>query len=382
MNATSFVFPALPSVSRMRGARILVRVDFNVPMQEGIITDTFRIAKTMPLIKILLTQGAHVTLLSHLTETKKHRSFKPLVRGLEHACGTNIKLARSVAEAGAFDAQRHDPHTVILLENLRAFPGEEQNSPLFARELALLGDIYINEDFSQSHRAYASMVTLPALLPSYAGPLFRTEVRMLEKAFTPPHPFVLILGGRKFATKVGVLKQFFRKADTIFIGGAIANTFLSAAGYSIGRSPVEESARSSIRRTFLKHPALLLPVDVRVPKGMVRAVSAVGARDHIYDAGPDTIRMLAESVKNAKLVLWNGPLGYIEGGYETSTVELLRILSRSRAKVIIGGGDTMAVIDKHNMGHAFYHLSTGGGAMLEFLANGTLPGIEALMRKA
>lgn len=204
---------------------------------------------------------------------------------------------------------------------------------------------------------------------------------MLQKVFTPPHPFVLLLGGRKFATKVGVLKQFLRKADAIFVGGAIANTFLSAAGRSVGKSPIEHDAITDIRRMFLKHPVLLLPIDVRVQRGVVRAVSAVSARDRIYDAGPDTIRMLAKTVKGAKLVLWNGPLGYIEGGYDTSTVELVRVLSRSHAKVIIGGGDTMAVIDTQKLGHAFYHLSTGGGAMLEFLANGTLPGIEALMRK-
>ncbi len=373
--------PTLAKNVHVKGVRVLVRVDFNVPAENGAIADTFRIKKTLPLVHELVKRGARITLLSHLTERKRHRSFEPLLQGLIRACRAHITLARSMKDVCHLQGSARSKE-IILLENLRAFPGEEKNSKAFARELASLGDIYINEDFSQSHRPYASIVTLPKLLPSYVGPLFQEEVRRLSEACKPPHPFVLIVGGLKFKTKVGVLKKFLSRADTVFVGGAIANTFLLAGGHSVGRSPVEKSELARVRKDFLWKDNLMLPLDVRVERHAVRSVEEVCTDDTLYDAGPATTRALGEVAARARMILWNGPLGYVEGGYEEGTKELLRALARSRAKVIIGGGDTMAVIHRHKLEKKFYHLSTGGGAMLEFLSSGTLPGIEALEAQA
>lgn len=353
--------------------RVVVRVDFNVPAQEKQITDDFRIQKTAPLLHDLQSRGARIVLLSHLTEKKEHRSFEHLVPAFERVCGMHITFAKTIQEACT------SSDDVVLLENLRVFPGEEINELSFAKELAGLGDIYVNEDFSQSHRPYASMVSLPALLPSYAGPLFCAEVEKLEEMLEPSSPFTLVLGGVKFKTKVGVLEHFINRAEAVFVGGALANTFLVAAGYSVGSSIVEEEAVPVVREKFIASKRLFLPSDVRVDGGIVRAISDIKAHDVIRDAGPETSRLLREKAAQMRMILWNGPLGHIEKGYRTATVDFLQSLAGSTARVVIGGGDTIAVLRKEGLEHAFWHVSTGGGAMLEFLATGTLPGIKALM---
>lgn len=328
------------------GKRILVRVDFNVPFQHNEIVDDFRIQKTLLLIRDLLEKKARIILLSHLTERKTHRSFKNLIPALERICRLSIVFAPDVSLARALQQSASAP-SVILLENLRAFPGEEQNDPAFAKELASLGDYYINEDFSQSHRSYASLVTLPRLLPSYAGPLFRTEIEKLHEALNPPHPFLLILGGVKFETKLGVLEHFLPIADHIFIGGALP----------FNASP------------YLKAPHILLPIDT------------ITHENRIVDAGPQTLNQLEKEIAKAAMVLWNGPLGSIEEGFDAGTNQLARTLAASSAKIIVGGGDTVSVIHRMGLAEKFYHVSTGGGAMLIFLATGTLPAIDALLQK-
>ncbi|MBI3421063.1 MAG: phosphoglycerate kinase [Candidatus Sungbacteria bacterium] len=202
------------------GKRVLARVDFNVPVQQNEIVDDFRIKKTLPLIKDLLRKNARVVLLSHLTERKTHKSFQGLIPALGRVCSTPITFALDIPAVRALQ-KNPSPPSLILLENLRAFPGEEKNDPAFAKELATLGDIYINEDFSQSHRPYASLVTLPQFLPSFIGPLFQNEIEKLSEALNPPYPFLLILGGVKFETKLGILEHFLPIADRIFIGGAL-----------------------------------------------------------------------------------------------------------------------------------------------------------------
>lgn len=371
----SHKLPQLESVS-LEGKTALVRVDFNVPVENGKITDDFRIQKTRPLLEDLRRRGARMLLLSHLTEKKEHRSFKPLLSELQKKCGMKIDFALTIAEAR--EKLKAEKTEAVLLENLRVFSGEERNDLNFARELASLGDVFINESFSQSHRPNASVVRLPKLLPSYVGPVFAEEVKKLGEAFHPKHPFVFILGGVKFRTKVTVLDHMLEKADSVFIGGAIANTFLYAAGYEVGKSPVERDAASSIRKKFLKHAKLILPVDVRVHEKKVRKVSEIESKDYLCDIGPETVDLLKQELKGAATVLWNGPLGFVEKGYDDSTLELIRMLSRMKAHIIIGGGDTAAIIRKKKLERKFYHLSTGGGAMLEFLAKGTLPGIQAI----
>jgi phosphoglycerate kinase len=365
------VFTGFESVS---DKRVLARVDFNVPIENNSIIDDYRIIRTLPLLRTLYEAGARLLLLGHLTEKKTHRSFMSLMDELTRITELPITFAESP------NAALHQNDRVMLLENLRAFPGEEANNPQFAKELSLLGDLYINESFSQSHRPYASIVTLPSLLPSYVGPLFYEEVSKLEEVKDPERPFLLILGGVKFATKVGVLRQFMNTADTVFIGGAIANTFLAGNGYSVGASPVERNEITRVRELFLNKKQLVLPSDVRVDGGAVRQADSIGEHEIIYDIGPESSVALSRLAETAKTILWNGPMGFMERGYEQATIDLIDTLANVKAKVIIGGGDTMGFIRKRKLENAFYHLSTGGGAMLEFLAKGTLPGIEAMIK--
>lgn len=346
------------------GKRVLARVDFNVPVQHNEIVDDFRIKKTLPLIKDLRQKNARVVLLSHLTERKTHRSFRELIPALERVCGTSIAFAPDVPLARAL---QNGEAPVILLENLRVFLGEEHNDTAFAKELASLGDIYINEDFSQSHRPYASIVTLPQFLPSFAGPLFQNEIEKLHETFNPPHPFLLILGGVKFETKLGVLERFVSIADSVFIGGALANVFFKAQGKDIGNSLYDREALPLVQ-ACLKSPNIILPSD---------PVFANGA---MVDSGPETNAALKKEIAHAAMVVWNGPLGAIEQGFDRGTKELASALAESEAKVIAGGGDTVSVINRMGLAEKFYHVSTGGGAMLTFLATGTLPAIEALMQ--
>lgn len=369
------MLPQIGDIS-LEGKTALVRVDFNVPFEKGKIIDDFRIQKTLPILQDIRRRGAKLVLLSHLTEKKQHRSFIPLLSELQKKCGIKIDFAHTISEAK--ETLKNEKTEAVLLENLRVFPGEEKNDPKFARQLASLGDIFVNESFSQSHRANASIVRLPKLMPSFAGPIFAEEVKKLGEAFHPRHPFVCIIGGVKFRTKVPVLDHMLEKADSVFIGGAIANTFLYAAGCNVGKSPIEKDSVLSIRKKFLNHAKLILPVDARLRGKKVRKVSDIGSNDYLFDIGPESTDLLKQQLKGAATVLWNGPLGFVEKGYDDSTLELIRILSRMKAHIIIGGGDTAAIIRKMKLEHKFYHLSTGGGAMLEFLAKGTLPGIEAL----
>lgn len=367
--------PVFKDFMNISGKRIVVRVDFNVPTEEegGIITDDFRIVKTAPFLKRLLDAGARLVLLSHLTEKHTHRSFKPLMDALRQKTGIPLELASSL------EAANHSTARAVLLENLRAFRGEEENSQQWAKELASLGDVFVNEGFSQSHRPYASIVGLPHFLPSYAGPLFFEEVAKLGDILNPEHPFLLILGGVKFETKVGVLEHFMKSAETVFVGGALANTFLAASGAEVGISPVEKDALPRVREMFLGHTNLFLPEDVRVEGNKVRRVAEIQPGDFIYDVGPATLTALAQKIRTMRMILWNGPLGFVEKGYVQGTMDLIDTLTNCSAKVVIGGGDTIGFIRQRKIEADFYHLSTGGGAMLQFLAKGTLPGIDAIV---
>ncbi len=334
------------NIDEFVGKRVLVRVDFNVPVNGHTIVDDFRIQKTMPLIKDLLIKNAQIVLLSHLTERKTHRSFQDMIPALELICGREIAFARDIAAARSLQ------NPLILLENLRTFPGEEKNDLSFARELASLGDYYINEDFSQSHRPYASLVSLPKFLPSFAGPLFFKEIEKLSEALNPPHPLLLILGGVKFETKLSVLEHFLPVADRIFIGGAL---------------PLNVPNLAWDKSNFM------LPDDT------------IMHDNRVVDSGPRTLDALEKEIAQAAMVIWNGPLGAIEIGFDESTNHLARILADSQklqkgSKVIVGGGDTVVVVNRLGLADSYYHVSTGGGAMLTFLATGTLPAIDALRK--
>ena len=320
----------------LKGKKVLVRVDWNVPIEDGKVVDDFRIKKSLSTLEYLKGAGAKVVIATHLEPE-----------------GTHTKLL-----------QTYVPKGMKLLENLRANPGEESNSKEFAKELASKIDLYVNEAFSVSHRRHASIVGVPLYLPSYIGLQFALEIKELSKAFYPKKPFLLILGGAKFDTKLPLLKKFIHIADDIFVGGALANNFFKEQGVDIGRSLVSEGDFGL--KELLDTGKIILPEDTIIKDGK------------ILDAGPRTMENLKSIISASKLVLWNGPLGGYENGYKVATLALAKIISESSCESIIGGGDTLASIKELNLFDKFSFVSTGGGAMLDFLATGTLPGIEAL----
>ncbi len=256
---------------------------------------------------------------------------------------------------------------VILLENLRFYEGEKKNDKKFAKELASLGDIYVNEAFAVSHRVHASVSAITEFIPSYAGLLFEQEIKHLSETFHPEHPFLFIIGGAKFETKLPLIEKFINIADKVFVGGALANNFFKESGKDIGKSLVSQDDFNLKR--LLDNPKLMLPVDNITVDGS------------IYDVGPLSMDILEKEIKSAKYILWNGPLGAYEKGYKESTQKLAEMISeatKTGAKSVLGGGDTLGAIDELKLENEFTFVSTGGGAMLEFLATGTLPGIEAL----
>lgn len=365
--------------NNLKNKTALVRVDFNEPLVRGSLADSYRIRESIPTIREVRRRGARVVLLAHLENpvTKKQLSTRVLVRPVSQLLGESIGFCREYSQSAVRRALMRNP--IVLLENVRFQKGETENDAAFARLLAALGDLYINEAFSVSHRKHASIVGVPKYLPSYAGLLLRREANVLGSALEPPHPFLLIVGGAKFETKFTLLKNFLPKADGIFIGGALANAFLVAEDVPIGASLYEKDVLPLIKKHFLSSQKIMLPFDVRTAHATSKSVFDVGEREQIRDIGRETAQRLLEVARDSRFVLWNGPLGYIEKGFTEGTVQLLKGLARlPRTKVVLGGGDTLAVLGKLRLQKKFYHVSTGGGALLDFLAVGTLPGIEAL----
>ncbi|KKR45205.1 MAG: Phosphoglycerate kinase [Parcubacteria group bacterium GW2011_GWA1_40_21] len=370
-------FKTIKDIENLRGKRVLLRLDLNVPIIDGVLLDDFRIKKSMSTLNFLRENGAKTIVISHI-ESVETKSLKAVyeylskffnILFLKDYFGEETKKAIDGMNEGDF----------ILLENLRIYEGEEKSSEHFARQLASLGEIYVNEAFSVSHRQHASIVGVPKFLPSYAGILFEEEVANLSKAFNPEHPFLFILGGAKFETKMPLIEKFLKLADFVFVGGALANDFFKEKGYETGLSVL--SAKKFNLGKMLDSDKLLLPADVVVKNNQgvfIKRPSQVLKEDKILDDGPATISMLEKKLLSSKFVLWNGPLGDYEKGFREGTVELARAIAKSGAKSIIGGGDTLAVVSKMNLENKFSFISTGGGAMLDFLANETLPGIEAL----
>ncbi len=371
------MFVSIPR--RIPGKRILLRVDFNEPLRKGKIGDSFRIRSTAPTIHMLAKNGAAIVLISHIEDpvSKKQLSFKKIWPEIARLVGKKIFFVPKIVDVTENLLKKNK---IVLLENIRFQKGETENDPNFARRLASVGDLYVNEAFSVSHRNHASIVGIPRYLPSYAGSLFQREVRALREALNPPHPFLLIVGGAKFETKFALMKSFLPRADAIFIGGALANTFLKAHGMEIGRSFFEPTAIPGIKKEFLLSKKIFFPLDAWIGKHKTRDIYSIRKSDMIYDIGPETIAGLADLARISKLIVWNGPLGYIEKGYKKATADLLRTLSRLGVKVILGGGDTLSILDTLRLRHKFYHVSTGGGAMLDFLADGSLPGIDAILK--
>ncbi|TSC67822.1 MAG: Phosphoglycerate kinase [Parcubacteria group bacterium Gr01-1014_73] len=353
--------PLLENQKNLAGKRVLLRLDLNVPIKDGKVVDDFRIRKILPTLELLHNAGARTIILSHL-EGKGGDSLRPVWQELRKrflmSFSANFsELAKNVAdlEDGGF----------TFFENLRVNAGEKANDENFARELASFGEIFVNEAFAVSHRAHASIVGLPRLLPSFAGLLFAEETRRLSAALKPPRPALFILGGAKFETKLPLLKKFIGLYDLVFVGGALANDFLKAQGFDVGNSLISKTPPDL---NSLIKSNLHLPVD-----------TITAERKKIVDAGPKTLEILRKLISKAQFILWNGPLGEYEVGFDTGTKNLAAMIAQSQAKSVVGGGDTVAAITALGLEDKFSFVSTGGGAMLDFLANETLPGLQSLL---
>ncbi len=367
---------SIRELKNLKGKTVLLRADFNVPIQNNKVVDPFRILKSLPTIQYLKLKKAKIIIISHAGEDGG-QSLLPVAKVLsKHISASFVPEIFGTKAEKAISKMK--PGDILLLENLRTDAGEKNNDVTFSKKLAGLAGVYVNEAFPVSHRAHASIVGIPKYLPSYAGLQLTEEIKQLSKMLHPKHPFLFILGGAKFETKMPLIKKYLKTADHLFIGGALANNFFREEGLNIGDSLIDKS--NFHLKKILSNKKILLPVDVVVkgPKGIVTEKSdEVLPHEKIVDAGPKSIEMLIPYIKKAKAILWNGPLGNYENGFKKGTELLLYALASAKGETVIGGGDTAALISK-KMEKKFSFISTGGGATLEFLTYGTLPGIEAL----
>lgn len=364
----------------LKGKRILLRVDFNVEIKDNSVASDFRLRRTIPTIRELSLAGAKVILLAHIDD-KEGGTLEPVARYLVKDF-PRLYFVRDINSPEAVDVTvRMNEGDVVLFENLRKWPGEKANDSEFAKHLASFGDVYIDEAFSVAHRPHASIVGIPKLLPSFLGPVFTEEVKHLSGAFKPERPFLLVLGGAKFDTKLPLLEKFLDHADTVFVGGAIMNDFFKTKGYFVGDSVVSDGSLSSDIQKMLQSSKLLLPVDVITSyKGvrMTKSPTGISVGEKIMDIGEKTAKMLKGVVAESHMVVWNGPLGKNDSGFNGGTEALAKIVSDAGVTSIVGGGDVTAVLEKLNLMDKFTFVSAGGGAMLDFLVNETLPGLDAV----
>lgn len=369
--------PSIGTVADLQGVYVFLRAPLNVPVKDGKVQNTFRIAQSMATISYLCDKGARVILCSHLGKDGSE-SIKPVFDVLKSQFNITLSpevtgLKTTVLRDALQDGE------VLLLENVRKDDREMENDMDFAQELAKLATIYVNDDFAASHRAHASLHAICSLLPSYAGISFVHEFEELSKALTPQSPSLFMLGGAKFETKMPLVEKFVSLYDQVFIGGALANDFFKAKGYEVGTSLVSDMSLAD--SPLLAHCKILIPVDVvAVKNGVQRNAPAqyVHRDESILDIGPETVALLATYIRDAKTILWNGPVGNYEGGYQAGTLACATQIANSDAFSVVGGGDTVASIESLNNQEAFGFLSTAGGAMLTFLEEGTLVALEAL----
>lgn len=368
----------LRQIGGIKNKTVLVRSDLNVPIDNGKVRDPFRIDKALATISFLVKKGAKVVVMSHIGEGKND-TLLPVFFYLKKkkiSCVFLDSFEKGKVDKAVSELKKGQ---FLLLENLRHESGEKDDDQMFAKKLASLGDVYVNDAFSVSHRSHASIVGVPKYLPSYAGFQMTEEIKNLSLALNPSHPFIFILGGAKISTKLPLISRYIKSADEVFVGGAILNNILRDKKIPIGESLVDDTETP---RAILNSPKILPVLDVVTEntQGVSRTILPldVGDDEKIVDIGPETIASFKPVFSKAKLIVWNGPLGNYEKGYDKGTVLLLKLLASLKAKTIIGGGDTVALVSKLKLEKKFTFVSTGGGATLDFLSQGTLPGIKAL----
>jgi phosphoglycerate kinase len=372
------------------GKRVLVRVDFNVPLKGGKVADDTRIRAALPTLRYLIERGGRVIVVSHLGRPDGRRdpklSLGPVAERLRELTGWPVTLAEDVvgprAEHAAADLM---PGEVLMLENVRFYSEEERNDPAFAKRLASLADAYVNDAFGTAHRAHASTEGVAHFLPAYAGFLMEKELRFLGTLLeAPARPFLAIIGGAKVSTKLKVLESLLGRVDALAIGGAMANTFFLAKGDDVGASLAEPDQVDAARRILASGKRILLPVDVVVaPSVDARSGSVVEAgepvKGMILDVGPRTLDLIAAEIRNAKTVFWNGPLGLFENpAFATGTRRVAELMAASDATTVVGGGESVQAVEQLGLASKLTHVSTGGGASLELLEGRDLPGVAAI----
>ena len=384
----------------LKGKKVLVRCDFNVPMdEERNITDNRRIVAALPTIKYLLENNCKIILCSHLGrpkgEVKPEFSLAPIAKELERLLGKEVKMAKDViGESAKGLAENLKEGEIMLLENVRFHREETDNDENFAKELASMAEVYVNDAFGAAHRAHASTAGVAKFLPAVSGFLIEKELNFLGKALeNPERPFVAILGGAKVSDKIGVIDSLLEKVDTLIIGGGMAYTFFKAQGYEVGNSICEldklDLAKELMEKAKSKNVKLMLPIDTKIAKELTEsAESKTVAYNEIpeewegLDIGEKTIEMFSNEIRKAKTVIWNGPVGLFEiDQFAVGTNSIAKVLSEIDATTIIGGGDSAAAVEKAGLSDKMTHISTGGGASLEFLEGKKLPGIECLLDK-
>ena len=380
----------------VQGKKVLVRVDFNVPLKDGKVKDDTRITAALPTINYLLDHGAAVILVSHLGRPKDQPdpafSLKPVADHLATLIAAPVKFAEDcrgpIAQQAAAALK---PGEVLVLENTRFYPEESKNDPAMSRDLASLADLYVNDAFGTAHRAHSSTAGVAEFLPGAAGFLMEKEIRYLGNAIdNPVRPFVAILGGAKVSDKIGVIENLLKKADKILIGGGMANTFLKSQGYEMADSLVEAEALETAKALLEKSSGkLVLPVDMVIANAFdaeaekkTIPVGNVPAGWRVLDIGPETVRLFGREIANAGTIVWNGPMGVFEfPRFAEGTFAVAKEVADSKAISVIGGGDSVAAINQSGLSDKITHISTGGGASLEMLEGLELPGLAVLADK-